>query len=197
MIRPAAIPDVPRMVRVINNYAERGLMIHRSPSELYERIRDYHVVDLDGTVAGAGGLRVMWANWAEVYGLALAPETRGKGLGKQLVDALIDEARRLHIRNVFALTYEREFFEHCGFHLVDRRALPMKVWSECIRCPKHENCDEIAVVRTLDDVPDYGAPLQSTADAVAAAEDEDYEDLPVPQVTPATLRIDASVRSST
>ncbi|MHB1155828.1 MAG: N-acetyltransferase [Phycisphaerales bacterium] len=209
MIRPATIRDVPHMVRIINNYAERGLMIHRSPAELYERIRDYRIVQLDnGQVVGVGGLRVLWANWAEVYGLALAPEARGKGFGKQLVEALIDEARRLAVHNIFALTYERAFFEHCGFALVDRRSLPMKVWSECIRCPKHDNCDEIAVVRQLDDVPDLGSPLQSTADAVAAsgsafgsasggAENEDYEDLPIPQVTPAVLRIDASVRSST
>ena len=52
-----------------------------------------------------------------------------------------------------ALTYEQAFFAKLGFDVVAKEQLPLKVWSDCVRCPKRDNCDEIAVVRTLQDVP--------------------------------------------
>ena len=153
---------MPRIAEIVNNYAEQGLMLHRSHAELYERLRDFVVVaDDDDLVMGVTGLRIMWANLAEVYSLAVAPEARGAGVGKQLVSAMADEAERLGIRRLFALTYERKFFERCGFEVVDRhRNLPLKVWSECIRCPKNQACDEIAMVRVLEHVPDV-APMSN------------------------------------
>lgn len=160
-IRAAKVSDVPAMAALINDYAERGLMLHRSHAEMYESIRDFHVALTPGTpedkIAGICGLRIMWSNLAEVYALAVAPEMRGKGIGKKLVLTMVDEGEELGIRRLFALTYEQRFFEHCGFKAVDRhKALPAKVWGECIRCPKNQACDEIAVVRELD-VPDLGA----------------------------------------
>lgn len=161
-IRPARVDDVPRIAQIVNNYAEQGLMLHRSHAELYERLRDFVVVvDEDDQAMGVAGLRIMWANLAEVYSLAVAQEARGAGLGRKLVDAMADEAERLGIRRLFALTYERMFFERCGFEVVDRhRNLPLKVWSECIRCPKNQACDEIAMVRVLENVPDV-APMSN------------------------------------
>jgi len=185
-LRDAHVGDVPAMAALLNDYAERGLMLHRSRSELYDRIRDYRVaVQPDGQVVGVAGLRVMWANLAEVYALAVAPSARRLGLGRKLVESTVELARELGIHRVFALTYERAFFERCSFEVVDRRMLPLKVWGECVRCPKHEACDEIAMVRELSDVPDRGAPLATGTNA------EEY-DVPIPRLTPATLRIDRS-----
>jgi len=108
------------------------------------------------------GLRIMWSNLGEVYALAVSPAARGQGLGKRLVLSAVDEAEQLGIRRVFALTYEREFFEKCGFHIVDRhQELPLKVWTECVRCPKNQACDEIAMVRVLD-VPEIAAAPPSS-----------------------------------
>ena len=190
-IRPARIADAPAMVRLVNDYAERGLMIHRSLAEMYEHLREFQVAawdeaeaDASPSIAGVSGLRIMWANLAEIYSLAVSPDARGRGLGRKLVEAAIADAEALGIRRVFALTYERGFFERCGFEVVDRRSLPLKVWGECIRCPKHEACDEIAVVRTLEHVPDHGEPLPTPGES-----EEDY-DVPMPRPVPAVLRID-------
>ena len=156
-VRPASVADVVRIAAIVNDYAERGRMLHRSHAELYEHMRDYQVAERDGLVIGVVGLRIMWSNLAEVYALAVAPEARGHGLGKRLVLSAVDEAEQLGIRRVFALTYEREFFEKCGFEVVDRhQTLPLKVWTECVRCPKNQACDEIAMVRELE-VPEIAA----------------------------------------
>ena len=171
------------MARIINDAAEFGLMLPKSLATLYENVREFQVVEGDATgeVVGVCGLSVIWANLAEVVSLAVAPSQRGKGLGKQLVLACLDEARQLQIRRVMSLTYEQAFFERLGFGVVDRQELPLKVWADCVRCPKNEACDEIAMIRVLDDVPElpdvarppagggrFEAPVMITATAARA-----------------------------
>ncbi len=160
-IIPAQIRHAQAMADLINDSAERGLMLHRPLSEMYERLRDFQVAEStdDGRLLGLVGLRIMWANLAEVYSLVVAPDARGRGLGRWLVLGAVDMAEQLGIRRVFALTYEQAFFERCGFEVVQRERLPMKVWSECVRCPKNLACDEIAMVRVLADVPDQAPPV--------------------------------------
>ncbi len=104
-------------------------------------------------VVGCVALTVIWADLAEVRSLAVEESCRGQRIGSKLVAWSVDEARRLHIRKIMSLTYEQRFFEKLGFAVVEKEALPLKVWSDCVRCPKRDGCDEIAMVRTLDDVP--------------------------------------------
>ena len=159
MIRRAHVADVPALAKLVNDAAEYGLMLPRSLESLYENLRDYHVaIDDDDHVVGVCGLGVVWANLAEVYALVVDPSQRGKGLGKQLVQACITEAQQLGVRRLMTLTYEKVFFEKLGFSVVDRQQLPLKVWSECVRCPKNQACDEIAMVCELTDVPEVSAP---------------------------------------
>ncbi|MDX1565097.1 MAG: N-acetyltransferase [Phycisphaeraceae bacterium] len=161
VIQKAQVGDVPAIASLVNDYAEQGRMLHRGRSEIYERLRDYHVVRTEGGVDGVGALRVMTWDLAEIYALAVRPDAVGRGLGRRLVDALINEARQLGIGRLFALTYERAFFERCGFEVVDRhQALPVKVWSECVRCSKREACDEIAMVRRVEGVRPLSPPAQ-------------------------------------
>jgi amino-acid N-acetyltransferase len=157
MIRRATIDDVPKIGKIINDCAEYGLMLHRSLAYLYEHVRDFHVAEEDGQVVGVCGLNIIWANLAEIYALAVAPTCRGKGLGRLLVEACVAEATALGLQKLMSLTYERAFFEKLAFNVVDRQTLPMKVWSECARCPKNLACDEIAMIRLLD-VPSIRIP---------------------------------------
>jgi len=160
MIRTARIADVPALGKIINDAAEFGLMLPRSYAQLYENVREFQVaVDEDtGQVIGVCGLSIIWADLAEVVALAVDRRHRGKGIGRRLVEACLDEARRLGVRRVMSLTYEKAFFERLGFEVVDRVNLPHKVWADCVRCPKNEACDEIAMIRLFDDVPEPEAP---------------------------------------
>ena len=154
MIRPATIHDVPQMQQVIASHAELGKMLFKSLADLYEHLRDFAVfADDDGQPIGCVGLAIIWADLAEVRSLAVDESARGRGIGTQLVDWCLSEARRLGIRRVMSLTYEQRFFERLGFEVVERDSLPLKVWTDCVRCPKHDHCDEIAMVRTLAEVP--------------------------------------------
>ena len=153
MIRPATIHDVPRIQEIINSHAELGKMLFKSYAQLYEALRDFAVAERDGRVVGCVALTVIWADLAEIRSLAVDSEYIGRGIGRELVNWTIDEARRLQIRRIMSLTYEQAFFEKSGFVVVDKNELPLKVWTDCVKCPKREGCDEIAMVKTLPDVP--------------------------------------------
>jgi amino-acid N-acetyltransferase len=153
MIRSATIHDVPAMQAIINSHAELGRMLFKSYAELYENLRDFCVYELDGEVVGCTALAIIWADLAEVRSLAVDVNHQGRGIGRRLVEWCIDEARRLQIRRIMSLTYEQAFFEKLGFIVVTKESLPLKVWSDCVRCPKRDGCDEIAMVKELSDVP--------------------------------------------
>ncbi len=165
MIRRAAIADVPELGRIINDAAEFGLMLHRSQSYLFEHVRDFCVAELDGKVVGVCGLNIVWGNLAEIYALAVDRTCRGKGLGSQLVEACVDEAEQLGIPRLMTLTYERSFFERLGFSIVDRQELPLKVWSQCVHCLKNQACDEIAMIRVLQEATESGAEVPESDEA--------------------------------
>jgi amino-acid N-acetyltransferase len=159
MIRPATIHDVPRIQDVINSHAELGKMLFKSYAQLYEDLRDFGVYEIDGEAVGCVALTIIWADLAEIRSLAVDDAHRGKRIGTQLVEWTVEEARRLGIRKLMALTYEQRFFEKLGFEAVAKETLPLKVWSDCVRCPKQDGCDEIAVVRVLQDVESPLLPL--------------------------------------
>ncbi len=177
MIRRAMVSDVRHIAELINTYAGTGQMLFRSHAELYETIRDFFVYSADETkaVVGVCALEIVWADLAEVKSLAVHPEWGGRHIGRELVEAAITDARAMQIQRVFALTYKQKFFEHLGFSVVDRSKLPLKVWSDCLKCSKRHACDEIAVVRELFPAP---AVAEGNPDSLAALR----YDVPTPLV---------------
>ncbi len=149
IIRKAKLSDVEKIHQLVNYYAEKGLMLSRSRSVLYEYIRDFAVAELDGEIVGTGALHILWIDLAEIRALAVKEELFGKGIGKDLVDFFLNEAKELDIPKVFTLTYQPGFFDKCGFNTVVKEDMPHKVWKECINCPKFPNCDEICMERII------------------------------------------------
>lgn len=148
-IRVARPADVPAIQNLINGFAREGLMLSRTLAELYENLRDFIVFEQSGEVLGCVALHVIWHDLAEVKSLAVSPTLHGRGVGSDLVQAALDEARELSIPRVFALTFRANFFERMGFHCIDKHELPQKIWGECIRCPKFPDCGEQAVLLEL------------------------------------------------
>lgn len=149
LIRKAKISDVEEIHQLISHYAAEGQMLARARTTLYEGIREFSVVEVEGKVAAVGSLHVLWNDLAEIRALAVAPAYIRKGLGKALVETFLQEARELELPRVFALTYTPEFFAKCGFRLIDKEDLPQKVWKECVNCPQFPNCEESAVILEL------------------------------------------------
>ena len=148
-IEKARISDVPQMHQLINYFADKDEMLARSLSEIYENIRDYFVVRQGERVIACTALHVSWSDLAEIKSLAVAEDSQKQGIGDQLVEGCLSDARELGIPTVFCLTYKPAFFERYGFLQVDKMEMPRKVWTECYRCPKFPNCDEVALIYNL------------------------------------------------
>lgn len=151
LIRSAKVEDVPAIHSLISYYAEMDRMLFRSLADIYENVQIFHVAEVDGTLAGCCALKVIWANLAEVQSLAVDKSYSGRGIGRALVSSCLERARQLGIGQVFTLTMEPGFFEKVGFTRVDKKTLPMKVWTDCARCPKQDQCDEVALIINLSD----------------------------------------------
>ena len=147
MIRKARMSDVKGIRQLIAEYAKKGDMLPRSMADIYENLRDYFVFEEDGgELVGSAAIHIMWEDLAEVRSLAVREGKMRRGVGTQLVESCISEAIMLGIERVFALTYKPDFFKKLGFHIVDKAELPQKIWTDCLKCSKFPDCDEVALV---------------------------------------------------
>lgn len=147
-IRPARMGDVRAIHALLTIFANKGLMLPRSISSLYDHLRDFVVYDEDGVIYGIVALHICWDDLAEIRSLAVAEERQKSGIGAMLVESCLDEAKSLEINTLFVLTYQAPFFRKFGFEDRDKQELPHKIWSDCIHCPKFPDCDEDALIRT-------------------------------------------------
>jgi len=174
-VRKAVMHDIPPILDLINGYAAKGVMLPRTEFELSEAIRDFTVILSGDTLLGCGALHFYSPTLGEIRSLAVSEQARTLGVGRKLVGALVTEAQEYELDAAFAFTYVAEFFRKVGFHVVDRGVLPLKAWKDCLRCPKFQACDEIAVLRIL-------RPARWNAEVwQVPAPDDQYIQIPIPQ----------------
>ncbi|MFC7681477.1 N-acetyltransferase [Paenibacillus sp. GCM10028914] len=147
--RKAKLDDVEPLYEMIQDYAEKGIMLPRSRNVLEKQIEEFVVAEWDGTVVGCGSLCQLGNDLVEIRSLGISEAYKGQGIGSMLVESLITEAERREIPKIMALTYEVSFFIKNGFTVVEKEIFPEKVWTDCIHCKKQHACDEIAVLRML------------------------------------------------
>ncbi|HPP30687.1 MAG TPA: N-acetyltransferase [bacterium] len=149
ILRKAKMGDVNQIRRLINSFANEGKMLPVSLNMLYERLRNFWVVEENGRVIGCAALKIVWKDLGEIRSIAISRKHQGKGYGKMLVKKLLEEAKEIELKKIFTLTYVPEFFEKLGFEKIIKSQLPHKVWSDCINCPKFPRCDETAMLKVL------------------------------------------------
>jgi amino-acid N-acetyltransferase len=149
----AKVSDAKDIYSLINSYAEENKMLFRSMADIYENLQSFLVAEVDGRVVGCCALQVIWSDLAEIKSLAVDQTNTEKGIGGALVAAAVGQAAELGAARVFALTLYPDFFVKQGFEVIQKDKLPMKVWSDCAKCPKQQNCDEIAVIKTVPRTP--------------------------------------------
>lgn len=165
-VRKARMPDVPSLLALINAYAGEGAMLPRTAFEMSENIRDFTVICSGERVLGTAALHFYGSTVAEVRSLAVDREYKSHGLGRLLVEAVEQEAVDFGLELLFAFTYVPKFFEKLGFVVVDRGELPLKAWKDCLRCPKFQRCDEIAMRKVLREGADTASAQRKSEDLV-------------------------------
>ena len=151
MLRRANVKDAQAIFKILQEYAIKGILLPRSLNSIYENIRDFFVYEDNGKIVGIGSLHVYWEDLAEIKSLAVLEEYQHRGIGKQIVEKCIEDAKNLGLKKVFALTYVPEFFKKLGFKEADKSEFPQKVWTECIHCVKFNDCKEVPVLLELED----------------------------------------------
>lgn len=148
-VRKPKLSEVYELKQLIDSAVSNHAVLPRELPELYENVRDFYVYVDEHGLGGCVALHIDMVDLAEVRSLVVRPDLRGKGVGRRLVQAALNEANMLDIARVYALTREEVFFLKIGFHVVDKSELPTKIWKDCLRCPLYSRCDEIAVAYDL------------------------------------------------
>jgi len=148
-LRRARTADAAEIQRLIKVYADHGQMLPRSLSEIYDNLRDFFVVEDTAGLVGCAACHVTWEDLAEVKCMAVREDRHRQGWGRTLLEACLEDAARVGVGRVFALTYIPEFFERRGFRRIEKHQLPQKIWTECIHCVNFPDCGEIALIYEL------------------------------------------------
>ena len=148
-VRKAHMDDVKDIHALLLDCAQKGLLLPRALIFLYGHVRNFWVVDApDGGIAACCALAPVWEDLGEICSLVVREDLRRHGLGRKVVEACMSDCEALHIRRVFSLTYQVEFFTRLGYEIIDKGALPQKIWSDCVNCAKYPDCcDETAVFK--------------------------------------------------
>ena len=151
MIRKARIEDIPSIHLLLRHYDDKGDMLARPLSQLYDHLRDFWIFEdtESNELIGCCALQFCWEDLAEIRSLAVKKEYKNSGTGTILVDRCIQEAIVFNIPKLFVLTYQSSFFKKFDFKIIDRSELPIKIWSDCMSCVKFPDCDETAMIKEL------------------------------------------------
>ena len=147
LARNAILPDAFVIEHLVEVHVPDGTLLPRSLSEICENIRDFIVVEHEGGIVGCGALHLYGMHLAEVRSITVTTKAKGSGAGRVLIDALLNEAKQQSVTCVCLFTRIPAFFGKMGFQEVEKEALPDKVLKDCVRCPRQNACDEIAMYR--------------------------------------------------
>jgi amino-acid N-acetyltransferase len=145
--REALLRDAHQIHDLIASYSGDGTLLPRTLPEICENIRDFVVVENAGRILGCGALHLYGPHLAEVRSIAVFPEAKGNGAGRLLIDALLEQANRQEVTCVCLFTRIPSFFARMGFSVAVRENIPDKLYKDCLRCPRLNNCDEVAMFR--------------------------------------------------
>ncbi|MFM6980376.1 MAG: amino-acid N-acetyltransferase [Micrococcales bacterium] len=132
-LRKAHTTDVPEIQAMRQPHVGSKVLLQHDLVGLYEKVQEFWVAELDGKVVGAGALHVMWHDLAEVRSLVVAESARGRGIGRQIVERLLLEAKNLGVARVFCLTFEVEFFRSLGFSEISDVPVDEETYQEMLR----------------------------------------------------------------
>ena len=146
----AKLGDIENMQKLVEPEVKSGIILARDSDEIATNIRSYILAKLDNKLVGFGALHFHTDKLGEVRSLVVSLDMRGRGIGKNIVKKTMQSAKELGSKQIFTLTYQKEFFESLGFKEIPKEELPaQKIWADCIKCKFFPVCNEIALIRTI------------------------------------------------
>lgn len=147
-IKPT-VADIPKMQQLVAQEVKNGNILDRNSSEMATTIRSYIVAYSQETIVGFVALHIHTDTLCEIRSLVVDGEFRNHGIGGELINKAISEAKFYGLKTILVLTYRQKLFEDFGFKVIAKETIPeTKIWLDCIKCKHFPVCDEIAL--TLD-----------------------------------------------
>jgi amino-acid N-acetyltransferase len=147
-LRNATEGDVPAIRALIDNCAEQGLLLPRSPESIRAHLGEFVVAESEGEVVGAAALTPLSPALVEVRSLVVREDQRGRGIGRHIVLHLLERAHAQGFPEVLAITKRAApFFAALGFDEASLARFPPKVLQECDECPRYRSGKKIALTR--------------------------------------------------
>ena len=132
-VRPARTQDINAIADLCGPLIQSRVLLGKERVELYESVQEFVVAeDSSGKVIGCGALHVMWEDLGEVRTLAVSENHQGTGVGKSILEALLDRARTLGLKRIFCLTFEVDFFKKTGFEPIADTPVEPAVYAELV-----------------------------------------------------------------
>ena len=132
-IRPARTSDIKGIRLLIDSYAPQGRLLSKETVTLYESVQEFTVAVEGDEVVGCGALHILWEDLAEVRTVAVSEKVRGKGVGHQILDSIIERAQEIGVQRIFCLTFETKFFGRHGFEVIEGTPVDPDVYAELLR----------------------------------------------------------------
>jgi len=133
VIRPARTSDVKAIREIVDLYSLQRRLLSKETVTLYEAVQEFTVAELDGNVIGCGALHVLWEDLGEVRTVAVLETHRNKKIGHQILEAIIERAKKLGLKRLFCLTFETKFFGDHGFKEIVGAPVEPAIYQELLR----------------------------------------------------------------
>ena len=147
-LEKAKLNDIPAMQTLVVSEVKEGIILDRTEDEIATNIRSYVLAKINHKIVGYAALHIHSKRVAEIRSLIVDTEYRGKKIGQNMVEFLLDEAKSLEVKeDILVLTYLPQFFEKLGFKEINKENIPEhKIWADCIKCIHFPVCNEVALV---------------------------------------------------
>jgi len=150
--RHARPEDVDAIWRIIDTYAQQGVLLPRSHEEIADKIGSFHVVVRDTDVVGVAALRDFGAGIGELRSLSVDAAWHGYGFGELLIRAAVGQARSLGIGDLYVITASPGYFGRFGWANLPMDEVPEVLDAD--RAPERpRHLWNTAMVLRLADVP--------------------------------------------
>ena len=161
LLRTAVRSDAKRIHDLIQRNQQAGRLLPRQLSELTSHI-DRFVVGVDGrgSIVACAELAPLSHSLAEVRSLVVSEKRRGEGLGRRVVDELRLRAKAGGYDDLCVFAHQPAYFAHMGFSIVPHTWLPEKISADCRTCALFRQCEQFAMVTSLDAVSEVQPSAQ-------------------------------------
>jgi len=155
-VRQATLKDAERIYALIS--LNRDQLVPRSLGSIVESIDRFVIAEAKGEMCGCAAYQIHpeigqpEAASVEISSVAVKTAFRRRGIGKQLVERVIESVAAFSPREVVVLTFAPEFFASLGFERIEKTEIMHKLYTGCINCTKHADpytCPEIAMRKRL------------------------------------------------